>query len=278
MPSKIYLGTSNADADFSFLGRGFGFVYRALRSAFQRLAVKLTGASLRTDTWFGNDPRYAPQMQAVLGLRYQIYVSELGKPLPTADHQRKQLPVTNDESAWHLLVSTRQGVAVGCVRFHLGDQLSDTLLTPMRLQGMPAQERQRTGYVSKLMVTRSMRGRGAALMLMHAMAALARQQTKGQGDCALFHCNPKLVPGYQRVGFRVIGPPFVDQHVGQQVPMVYLLDDLEHLRAIRSPLASIAQQLEPSADRIRELHARYRLNSAATSANETRFPSHGLEQ
>ncbi len=231
--------------------------HSALRRWLQAMAIRISNFTLRTHVWFGNDADFTAQREKLLGLRYQIYVAELGKPLPNADHQRKQLPVAHDDCAWHLLVCNWRGAPIGCVRFHLGVHLPDALLAPMQLQDLPEQERLRTGYVSKLMVARTKRGRGAALLLMHEMAALAMRQTDATGDCALFHCNPKLVHGYEKLGFRVIGRPFVDAHVGLQVPMVYLLGDLTYLRQIRSPLIDVARMVKSSTDRIQWLHQRY---------------------
>jgi CRP-like cAMP-binding protein len=53
------------------------------------------------------------------------------------------------------------------------------------------------------------------------------------------HCAPAQLRLFQRLGYRRYGPNFTDES-GLRVPMVMLLDDLQHLRKVKSPLFRIA--------------------------------------
>jgi hypothetical protein len=68
--------------------------------------IRLYQSTLKTDVWFGKDPKYAAQMGDLLGLRYQIYVAELGM---------------QDDTAWHLLDRNWLGKPLGCVRLHIAE-------------------------------------------------------------------------------------------------------------------------------------------------------------
>ncbi len=54
------------------------------------------------------------------------------------------------------------------------------------------------------------------------------------------HCSPALTGLYEQIGYRRYVDTFMDDSAGFQVPMVLLMEDVEHLRAVRSPLLSHA--------------------------------------
>jgi hypothetical protein len=61
------------------------------------------------------------------------------------------------------------------------------------------------------------------------------------------HCTPRLLSFFERLGFRQYVRPFHDPEIGPQVPLVLVLEDVEHLRTMRSPfLEWTAQQRNSS--------------------------------
>src|ERR1700678_184693 len=69
------------------------------------------------------------QMETILALRYRIYIQELKKNLPWADHENGRLPDPYDtEGATHFVVSRKGGQLVGCVRLHLGTSIPADML------------------------------------------------------------------------------------------------------------------------------------------------------
>jgi hypothetical protein len=57
------------------------------------------------------------------------------------------------------------------------------------------------------------------------------------------HCAPAQLQLYQRLGYRRYAANFSDK-TGLRVPMVMLLDDIRHLKRVRSPLFRIACKYE----------------------------------
>ena len=229
---------------------------KKLRNFISNNLLNLQNFTNKLDVWYGVNSN-SDHYQQLLHLRYQVYVMELNKNLPQADHERRLLPDHGDSNSWHFLIGAKWGKPLGCVRLHLGDEVPQDGLAEMGLADLSSCEIGRFGYVSKLIVDRSIRGQGAAIKMMFAMIEHANQVTKGHGDYALFHCNPRLVTSYERLGFRRFGRPFIDCHVGLQIPMVNMLGDFRHFRAINSPLTPIAKRFASSPSRLQELHEEF---------------------
>jgi predicted GNAT family N-acyltransferase len=192
-----------------------------------------------------------PEMEGIYRLRYQVYIKELKKNLPWADHERRHLVDPEDRNGVHFAV-TRFGRVVGCARVHFGAEIAQEILAVSALADFERQDGHRGDYVSRLMIARSIRGKGAAFAIMLKMiqCAVARGH-----DHAVFHCNAKLVSFYQRLGFRICGAPFETAHSGVQTPMAVIWGDSEHLTAIGSPLARPLRCYRLHAGRVHELRA-----------------------
>lgn len=183
-------------------------------------------------------------------LRYRIYIEELKKNLPWADHGKKHLPDPHDCGAAHFAVSRLGGQPVGCARLHLGTSIPAELLEAMQVKEFVERDGYRCGYVSKLMVDRSLRGKGASLLMMMRMIEYG---AASGGQYALFHCNPKLCRLYERYGFRRFGEPFDMAHVGTQICMVNLFGDADHFARVQSPLADFVGPFRLPEERLRTL-------------------------
>jgi predicted GNAT family N-acyltransferase len=198
------------------------------------------------------------EMEKVYRLRYRIYIEELKKNLPWADHAQKRLPDPHDSGAVHFAVSRLGGQPVGCVRLHLGTSIPKDLLQAMRIDSLVERDGHRCGYVSKLMVNRSLRGKGASLLMM--MRMIEHGAAVG-GQYALFHCNPKLCRLYERYGFRRFGKPFEMADVGTQVCMVNLFGDADHFAWVQSPLADFVRRFRLPEDRLQALRESFSLTN-----------------
>ncbi len=154
------------------------------------------------------------------------------------------------------MVTDLDGVATGCARLHLGTAIPADLLDAMQVMAEIASDGYRCGYVSKLMVERSLRGRGDSLQLMMSMIERAAAAGCQYG---IFHCNPRLCRLYERYGFERFGNPFELAHVGTQVSMVTLFGDAAHFARIRSPLSHFVRRFEIPQARIGELRQMFRL-------------------
>jgi hypothetical protein len=182
--------------------------------------------------------------------RYEIYIEELRKQLPWADHKRRLLTDPDDLNALHFYCTTPFGSIVGCARLHVSPNIPGHVQAALGLETFFAEYTRPTGYISKLMFKRGLRGRGGALKLLAHLYLFGRSTG---GVLCFNHCNPKLVRYYERMGLRKFGRPFIDPYVGTQIPMVQILEDEDHYRQKGSFLAKHCHELSNNPESIEYL-------------------------
>lgn len=177
------------------------------------------------------------QREAIYALRYAIYVEEMGKSPPAADHKRRWIRDALDDTGQLYAVHDVHGVVVGTLRINRLADLADpeALLAPLPIT--PLLERfplEAITHTSRLMLQPAWRG-GATLGMLF---------NRGYGDAAeagvrvdLCNAKPGLVELYEQLGYRRFCPGIELPGVGYQVPMLLALQDREHLCRIRSPLS-----------------------------------------
>jgi CRP-like cAMP-binding protein len=79
----------------------------------------------------------------------------------------------------------------------------------------------------------------AMMQLSYAMAEFLCEQE--QRFCFL-DCDPKLMPLYSRLGFRIYKPGFKHPKYAYVIPMVIVFTDMEHLTRVGSPLVAITRR------------------------------------
>jgi hypothetical protein len=158
--------------------------------------------------------------------RYQIYIEELGKQLPWADHNRRLLAGPEDATALHFC-ATLFGSIVGCVRLHVSPNIPSRVTADLGLQSFFSEYSLPTGYISQLMIKPGLRGKGGALKLLAHLYVFGRSTG---GVLCFNHCDPRLVRYYERMGLHKFGRPFIDPNIGKQIPMVQILEDEDHYR------------------------------------------------
>ena len=176
----------------------------------------------------------------LFGFRYRILVDEMEVDVSCADHKQRLIRDEDDETAIHLFL-THNGQVQACLRLQLGrswDQLADKLdtygLAPFTSYGPDA-----LSFTDMLLVAPAWRASPMPALLLGAAYKISR------GSGALFdfcHCAPSLVGLYQKLGYRRYTGNFSDRDFGLQVPMVLLMDDVQHLAEMNSPVARLAKQ------------------------------------
>lgn len=182
------------------------------------------------------------RMEEIERFRYSIYVAEQHKPLPAADHLAKRLPDEDDAEALHFCVRNTAKTLVGYARMHYAQAIPSSTVSRLALGDLLHPSPKSLGFISKLMVDKSLRGRTNAVRLIMSMIQYGCERF-ADAEGAVFHCTSELVPLYTRMGFRPFGRPFMDAHVGQQTPMVAIFRDHEHFRQCGSPIAQIVESL-----------------------------------
>ncbi|MDD4599486.1 hypothetical protein SDC9_03923 [bioreactor metagenome] len=184
------------------------------------------------------------EKEEIFRLRYRIYVEEMCRKPVTIDHSSKLL--FDEMDKWAFLLYAKVGSEfVGTMRINIGlieefprdlAQLlfMDSFKHFCKESGYPL-----IAFSSKLMVAPSYRNSPA----LHLLSA------KGYELYCDHHvqfnfggCNFYLVRLYEQFGCRRFGRNFVDPGFGLLTPFILLVNDTEHLKAVRSPFIRIARK------------------------------------
>ena len=182
------------------------------------------------------------QIEEIERFRYSIYVAEQHKPLPAADHHAKRLPDSDDHAAFHFCMRNSARKLVGYARMHYAEAIPASAIVHLDLGELARNSPRVMGFISKLMVDKSLRGRTNAVRLIMSMIQYGCERFE-EAEGAVFHCSSDLVALYTRMGFRPFGAPFLDPYVGRQTPMVAIFRDLAHFKQCGSPISAIVEAL-----------------------------------
>ncbi|SCM81044.1 Cyclic nucleotide-binding protein [uncultured Sporomusa sp.] len=184
------------------------------------------------------------EKREIYRFRYQIYVEEMSKNLAEADHNNKLLYDELDE--WAILLYAKIGSEIiATYRINIGTMTDfpqevikflalDTLSNYVIEHGSP-----KFAYATKVMVTPAHRSSPALYLLMAKCYEICCYK---QARFLLGACNFHLLRLYEQLGFRRYYKNFLYPGYGLLVPLVLLIDDVEHLRKLRSPLFRIARK------------------------------------
>lgn len=171
--------------------------------------------------------------EQVFRFRYEIYVKEMGKPMPGADRARWMLYDECDERATHLMALDDEEL-VGSLRIIWGSvEIPDCYHDWYDLAGFGEFPTTAFSFTGRLMVKPGMRNSLTASALASEAFRLGCQRG---AKFDFIHTTPPLVRLFERLGHRRYRTDFVDPHLGPRVPMVLTLEDREHLERCRSPL------------------------------------------
>lgn len=166
--------------------------------------------------------------------RYHIYAEEMSKRFPNMDHNNKLLYDELDD--WGVLLYAKAGEEIiGTLRINIGllTDFSSFWVQALSLNRFAQfKNNQKFAYTSKFMVSESYRNSTVSYLLSSKSYELSyNQQVQFSFGVCTFH----LLRLYEQFGFRRFGRNFVDDGYGLLAPYVLLVDDVEHLRAVRSP-------------------------------------------
>ncbi|MBM3570198.1 MAG: cyclic nucleotide-binding domain-containing protein [Alphaproteobacteria bacterium] len=172
--------------------------------------------------------------------RYKVLVEELGLSPPGADATAKTVRDAMDDRAYHFFVTGRQGAVAGAVRINLLKlgPLPERLAKAYQVETFKAVVKDAISFTDPVIVSRDYRTTNAPALLLGA----AYKTVRGQGSKFDFcHCQPAHVALYEALGYRRFGDNFVNEVDEYQVPLVMVLEDVQHLSTMGSPLARLAQ-------------------------------------
>lgn len=171
------------------------------------------------------------EREDIFRFRYKVYVEDLKKEVPGADHTQKMVRDEEDESGILLYVSDRTDKVVGTLRLNrLSKGVSDDLRQLYGLDQFDDVPASQIAVASRFIVSPDAAGAGSALS-QYALGWALEHAIK----LVFSYCSPHMVAGYEQLGFRRFKDNFSDP-VGYRVPMLLVLFDKDHLRRIGSPL------------------------------------------
>jgi hypothetical protein len=174
--------------------------------------------------------RSAGEREAIYRFRYGIYGQELHRDYPGIDHQRGLLKQDEDDAPETRLFYTGTLRRVtGTLRARVWDQLPPEVVEELSLQRLP--RGLKVAYLERMMVPPTLRGR----MLLPAMIWNGHAHLMAEGvEVCVLTCAPGLARHYLGMGARPYGARLVEGAASAEVPLAILMNDVEHVRRIRS--------------------------------------------
>ena len=197
----------------------------------------------------------AEQRHKILKFRNQVMVDELGIQPDVALDKDRADQAARDKASRHLFLSSN-GAVVGCLRLHTSDMIAPTQ-DMSHIYGLDAFVDFSPKYLSftdHMVIGERWRGSHAPALMTAAAFKLARS------DGAHFdftYCPPALVGLYEKIGYRTYSSEYLEADAGLQIPMILVMDDIDHLQAINSPFAKLAVMQKPDLGVAKWFHANF---------------------
>jgi CRP-like cAMP-binding protein/predicted GNAT family N-acyltransferase len=190
------------------------------------------------------------EKEEIFRLRYTVYIEEMdgASRHQEANSLNREFRDDWDDKAYHLYV--RQGdTMVGCVRVNMRIDGPLECEEGFALEQFAPAFPDHVAIVSRLALHPQVRGNAVVKRLMKHIYENVRDMGV---RFAFLDCHPKLIPLYSRIGFRIYRPGFKHPKYTFVIPMVLVMDDVEHMQRVSSPFTPIARRL-PHSNESRDL-------------------------
>lgn len=185
----------------------------------------------------------AEQRQRILRFRERIMIDELGISPAALSDERRQDEAARDKVARHLFLMA-DGVIVGCLRLYSSDMIEPTkkMIGTFALNAFIEFSPECLSFTDHMVIAERWRGGKVAALMKAAAFKLAR---KSGAHFDFTYSPPALVGLYEKIGYRCYSGEYLETAEGLQVPMILVMDDIAHLKAVNSPFAKLATAKEP---------------------------------
>lgn len=186
------------------------------------------------------------ERKRIYQFRYQVYVDEMRKQPKDANHQERLLTDSLDDTATLFYIAQADQIIATLRRNFLDssplpESLSQIFAIPQFASAFP---KSALSLSSRLMVAPAWRNSATV----GAIILEAYRDARSRGiQFDFLHAAPWLMPFYENMGYRRYRYHFLDQEVGLQIPQVLVLEDSQHLQAVRSPFYRVARRYNNSA-------------------------------
>lgn len=184
------------------------------------------------------------EKREIYHFRFQAYVEEMSKHIEEADYVNRLL---NDElDEWGFLLYAKIGSElIATARINIGT-LADFPVKVVEFLSLDSFKNyfiengnQKFSYCAKLFVSPSYRSSPALYLLMAKCYELSLYNQIQFVYCA---CNFHLLRLYEQMGFHRYSKNFIYPGYGLLTSIVFVLNDIQHLRVIHSPLFRMARK------------------------------------
>ncbi len=186
------------------------------------------------------------EKKEIYQFRYKIYIKEMSKQLEETDYENQLLYDEFDK--WGFLLYAKIGSEiVGTLRVNVGTAaefpqiMIDVFSMEVYRTCDSANEVQKFALCTKLMVEPRYRNSTVLYLL---MAKSYEIFYSNKVDFVFAYCNLYLLRLYEQMGFYRIGRNFLPTGYGLCAPIVLLINDLAHLRKVRSLFYRMARKKE----------------------------------
>lgn len=170
--------------------------------------------------------------------RYKIFVEEMTTPVHAADHKRKMIIDDLDKHST-LIYALIGSKIIATSRVTIGDidQFPDWLASIFSLNKFKDMlhdyPNRNIGLTTKMAIDPAYRG---STVMFRLIAEMYKIYNDHQIQFSFGGGNPRLIQLYERVGYRRFTRNFTEPGYGLLIPIVFIHDDIDHLKAVRSPL------------------------------------------
>lgn len=185
------------------------------------------------------------EKREIYHLRYQIYVEEMSKNIEV-DYTNKLVYDELDE--WGILLYAKiDSKLIATLRINIGCladfpiELEKVMSFSIFLGTTVKNGNQKIAYCGKLMIASSHRNSSVLYLLIVKGYELFYTNQVQFSFCL---CNFHLLRLYEQMGFHRYSQNFLFPGYGLVTPIVLLVDDIQYLRTVRSPLLRIARKRE----------------------------------
>lgn len=186
----------------------------------------------------------ASEKKKIYHFRYQIYIEEMSRPIAKVDHVNKLLYDEFDE--WGILLYAKIGSElIATARINIGTihefpQNEVEFLSMDKFQNCyPTGKDHKFALTTKIMIAPNQRSSQTFYLLLAKCYELC---CHNDVQFMFGICNLHLIRLYEKLGTqRYCKNAFLPDY-GLLTPIVLLIDDIQHLRTIRSPLYRIARK------------------------------------
>ena len=188
----------------------------------------------------------AKEKKAIYAFRYRVYVEEMSRQLKPIGNDQELLYDEMDE--WSFLVYVKAGSEiVGAGRVNIGS-IGDFPLGLVKELSLDRFQKfyegkkdQKFALSTKVMVAPDYRN---SQVLYFIIAKGYELYCKHKVQFSFGGCNMYLLRLYEGIGLRRFGRNFIDPGYGLITPIVWLVDDVEHMRKLHSPFYRLARKRE----------------------------------